>query len=84
MKRSKNHLEYQVEFQGRISQRWTDWFGNMHILKEIEDEDLMISTIAVRAADQAEMMGTLNKMHNLGYTFRKITLLRPERKRSSE
>ena len=63
---------YKIQFQGRISQRWTDWLGAMKIIKEVEVRRHTVSTIAIEVADQAALLGTLNKMHNLGYSLLKI------------
>ena len=65
-------VNYQIQVQGHVSQRWADWFGNMTILGEDGAGRTAVSTIIVEVADQAALLGSLQKLHNLGYALLEI------------
>ena len=63
---------YEIQFRGRISQRWADWLGDLTITSEVVVRDETVSTAAVEVADQGALLGTLQKMHNLGFSLLQI------------
>jgi hypothetical protein len=63
---------YEILVQGNISQRWVDWFANMTILAEDEAGPLPHTTAEVRVADQAALLGQLQKLHNLGFSLLQV------------
>jgi hypothetical protein len=65
-------VNYQIQVQGHVSQRWADWFGNMIILEEDVTGQRDVSTLAIAVADQAALLGSLQKLHNLGYALLEI------------
>lgn len=62
---------YQIRVQGRLEERWSDWFDNFTILG---DGNQTILTGPV--ADQAALRGLLNKIWDLNLTL--ISLERVE------
>ncbi len=65
-------VSYQIQVQGHVSQRWADWFGNMIILDEGVVDQIDISTVTIEVVDQAALLGSLQKLHNLGYSLLEI------------
>lgn len=60
---------YQIRVQGWISERWANWFDNMTITVTDEDEDdaPAITTLTGTVADQAALLGLLQKLYTLGF-----------------
>lgn len=67
------HIEIQV--QGELSQRWAGWFGGMRITTGRTAKMPSVTTLTGTVADQAALLGLLNKLHNLGLV---ILLVRRE------
>jgi hypothetical protein len=63
---------YQIQVQGWISERWADWFDDMTITVSDEDDagqpggGLALTTLTGIVADQAALLGLLQKLYNLG------------------
>ena len=65
---------YQIQVQGWISERWADWFDDMTITVNENDEDdagqpgggLAITTLTGAVADQAALLGLLQQLYTLG------------------
>ena len=49
--------KYQIQAQGRISERWADWFADMTITVSDEDDAPAITTLTGTVADQAALLG---------------------------
>ncbi len=56
---------YQIQVQGWISERWADWFDDMTITVD-EDDVSAVTTLTGTVADQAALLGLLQKLYNLG------------------
>lgn len=65
-------ISYQIQVQGHVSQRWADWFGNMIILSEDVVDQMEFSTITIEVVDQSALLGSLQKLHNLGYSLLEV------------
>ena len=65
-------ISYQIQVQGHVSQRWADWFGNMIILGEDVVDQMEFSTITIEVVDQSALLGSLQKLHNLGYSLLEV------------
>jgi hypothetical protein len=57
---------YQIQVQGWISERWADWFDDMTIAVSDEDDVPAITTLTGTVADQAALLGLLQKLYTLG------------------
>ena len=66
--------KYEIQLQGHISQRWTDWLGNLTVIDDSSDRP-GISKVTTEVVDQAALLGLLQKMHNLGHSFLEIRRL---------
>ncbi len=63
---------YEVQFQGRMSQRWLDWLGGMTVQAVDEAGEVSRTTAVLQVPDQAALLGQLQKLHNLGYPLLQI------------
>lgn len=61
---SDGQTVYQIKVQGRLDERWLDWFNGLTIAIESESENPPV-TIITGAIDQAALRGVLNKVWDL-------------------
>lgn len=56
---------YEIQVQGRLGERWTHWFDDMHIRIEAgtEPETTVLTGAMV---DQAALLGILQRLYTLG------------------
>jgi len=52
---------YEIRVEGRISDRWSDWFEGLAIRNDPNHE----TTLSGRLCDQAALFGVLNKIQAL-------------------
>jgi len=57
---------YQIEVQGRLSERWAAVFDNMTITAKSEVNGPPITILTSTVADQAALHGLLNRIRDLG------------------
>jgi hypothetical protein len=69
---------YEIEVQGRIGERWAHWFDDVSVDAEGEAQSA-ITALTVTVADQAALLGLLQKLYTLG-----LPLLRVQRKVAAE
>jgi hypothetical protein len=66
-------VTYQIQVQGCISQRWANWFDDMTITVKDQDDigqpggGSAITTLTGIVADQAALLGLLQKLYTLGF-----------------
>jgi hypothetical protein len=60
---------YQVQVEGRISERWAHWFEELAITVCDEEETPGVTTLVGPVADQAALLGLLQKLYTLGLTL---------------
>jgi len=56
---------YEIHVQGRIGERWTHWFEDMSVSSQ-GDEQSATTTLTGAVADQAALIGLLQKLYTLG------------------
>jgi hypothetical protein len=52
---------YEIRVEGRLQQRWSDWFDGLTICNDRDDE----TTLTGRLPDQAALFGVLSRIHDL-------------------
>ena len=63
---------YEIRMQGRISDRWSDWFDGMVLVAEPDGT----TVIRCQALDQAALHGLLAKVRDLGLPLISVTQTR--------
>ena len=56
---------YEIQVQGRIGERWAHWFDDMRVSAQGEALSA-ITTLTGKVADQAALLGLLQKLYTLG------------------
>ena len=56
---------YEIQVQGRIGERWAHWFDDMRVTSQGEAQSA-ITTLTATVADQAALLGLLQKLYTLG------------------
>ena len=57
---------YQIKLQGRLDDRWSDWFNGLMVV--VEGENSPITTL-IGPTDQAGLRGILNKIWDLNLSL---------------
>jgi hypothetical protein len=65
---------YEIHIAGHLSDHWSDWFDGLAIRHGLNDD----TTISGLLADQAALLGVLNKIHALNLTLISVNRLSPE------
>ncbi len=60
---------YEIHVTGRLDSHWSDRFNSLAIATQ-GDETHMVG----RIIDQAELLGILNTLHNLGYPLLYVSI----------
>lgn len=66
---------YQIKVQGKLDQRWTDWFNGLEVAGEGENQDITSLTGPV---DQAALRGILNRIWDLNLTLISVAPIESE------
>ena len=53
---------YQIKVQGKLDERWSDWFSGLRVV--VESESPPVTTL-IGLIDQAGLRGVLNKLWDL-------------------
>jgi hypothetical protein len=56
---------YEIQVQGRIGERWAHWFDGMQVTTQGEAQNAT-TTLTGTVADQAALLGLLQKLYTLG------------------
>jgi hypothetical protein len=64
---------YQIRVEGRLNERWSDWFEEMAMGFERASDDTPITTLTGTVADQARLRGILSKLWDLNLTLISVT-----------
>jgi hypothetical protein len=57
---------YQIEVQGKIGRRWRRWFDDLAVTVTEPPGAAPMTILTGRVADQAALLGTLQKLYTLG------------------
>lgn len=69
---------YQISVEGRLDERWSDWFGGMTIMVEREGDGPPITTLTGTVADQAALQGMLRALYTMGLAVRSVAQVDPD------
>jgi hypothetical protein len=64
---------YEIRVEGRLSDRWSNWFAEMDIYDGLEGDTVLKGTLV----DQAALFGVLGKVHALNLTLLSLTRVSP-------
>ena len=56
---------YEIEVQGRIGERWADWFDDLAVDAR-DGAEGPVTTLTGSVADQAALLGLLQRLYTLG------------------
>jgi hypothetical protein len=74
-----DHAAYVIRVQGQVGGRWAQWFDEMTIDTNEQAADGPMTVLTGPVADQAALLGLLQKLYTLG-----LPLLSVQRKEASE
>jgi len=69
---------YQIEVQGYLDERRSDWFDGMVIAPQVGAEGTSITRLTGAVVDQAALHGLLRKLYDLGLPLLSIKRIGPE------
>lgn len=52
---------YEIHLEGRLPERWSEWFGGLSIRSDRDDETILTGELP----DQAALYGVLSRIHDL-------------------
>ncbi len=71
---------YEIRLKGHLDDRWSDWFGGLTIILEVNSNTLLIGPVT----DQAALHGLLKRVRNLGMPLLSVNLVNPGQARTQE
>ena len=72
-------IEYEIEIQGRLEERWSHWFDDMDIsFRKRQTSGPTVTILSGMVADQAALHGLLNRIRDLGIPLLSVQLVNPE------
>ncbi len=74
-------LEYEIEVQGRLEERWSRWFDDMDITVKNQAGGPTITILSGMVADQAALHGLLNRIRDLGIPLLAVRQMNSDRER---
>jgi hypothetical protein len=69
---------YRILVQGRIDERWSEWFNDLVLLPGVDADGKSVTTLSGTLPDQAALRGLVNKLWDLNLTLVSLTRLRAE------
>lgn len=72
-----HHGTYRIRVQGQISKRWAHWFEEMTILTNRGAHTDATSVLMGPVADQAALLGLLQKLYTLGLPLLSVRRIEP-------
>jgi len=67
---------YLIEVQGYLDAHWSEWFDDMVIVPQVDEEGTSITRLSGRAVDQAALHGQLRKLYDLGMPLLSVNRIR--------
>ena len=60
---------YEIQVQGRLDERWSDWFEGMTLRVDIDSEGGAITTLVGPITDQSALHGLLRRIRDMGLSL---------------
>jgi hypothetical protein len=70
-------IEYKIEIQGRLEERWSRWFDDMDIMVRNQPSGPTVTILSGVVVDQAALHGLLNRIRDLGIPLLSVQLVNP-------
>jgi hypothetical protein len=58
-------VTYQIRVPGKLDESWSEWYGEMTVMVESDDDNFPITTL-IGIFDQAALQGLLRRLYTLG------------------
>jgi hypothetical protein len=68
-------IEYEIEIQGRLEERWSHWFDDMDVTVKCQTSGPTVTILSGMVADQAALHGLLNRIRDLGIPLLSVQLV---------
>jgi hypothetical protein len=68
-------VTYQIKVQGRLDERWSEWFNGMTMTFESGSVGSTITTLTGAVTDQAALLGILVKIGYLNLVLLSVSLV---------
>ena len=68
-------IEYEIEIQGRLEERWSGWFDDMNISVRSETDRPTVTVLSGLVADQSALHGLLNRIRDLSIPLLSVQLM---------
>jgi hypothetical protein len=75
---------YRIRIEGRLDDRWSDWFSGLTITYEAESDGDTVTTLRGPIADQAALRGALSRLWDLNLTLISVRRLEADGKEEHE
>jgi hypothetical protein len=60
---------YRIRVQGRVTPRWSDWFGGLTLIEDYDAGGRPVTTLSGMVPDQAALRGIVNRLWDLNLTL---------------
>jgi hypothetical protein len=70
--------DYQIEVQGYLDERRSNWFDGMAIVPQVDAEGTSITRLTGTVVDQAALHGLLRKLYDLGLPLLSVDRVEPD------
>jgi hypothetical protein len=67
-------VTYQIKIQGRLDEYWSEWFDDLTVTYDEQDDTILTGQVA----DQAALHGVLKKVRDLGLPLISVNLVEPK------
>lgn len=68
---------YRIEVQGQLDPHWSTHFDSMECTVKNATDDLPVTSLYGRVADQASLHGMLNRIRDLGLPLLSVRFIQP-------
>lgn len=75
-------IEYEIEIQGWLEERWSRWFDGMNITVKTETSGPSVTVLTGLVDDQAALHGLLNRIRDLGIPLLSVQLTNSDLERN--